>query len=107
MGDCNLNRLTWDMKTDQLDTYDKSRESMVIEPKEKILNHGHTTLNNTTTRNKDNINSKESCLYVMFTNRLDKIYNFQSGIPGFSDHTIQIMSRNVKNIPKNPKNYKN
>ena len=103
MGDCNLNRLTWDIKTEQLDIYDRSRESMVTELKDKILNNGHTTLNNSNTRSKDNINSKESCLDVMFTNRLDKINSFQSGIPGFSDHTIQIMSRNVKNIQKTQK----
>ena len=35
LGDINLNRMTWDLPTEQLDIYDKSRESMVSRTKRK------------------------------------------------------------------------
>ena len=78
--------------------YDKYQEPMIKELKEQILNQGFFVLNKTSTRTRDNINSRPSCIDLMITNRTDKIISHQSGLPGFSDHSVQILTRKTKEI---------
>ena len=69
---------------------------MVDRFKETILDKGFVILNSGPTRTKDTIDSKPACLDFIMTNKPDKVANFQSGIPNFSDHSLQIMNRSTK-----------
>ena len=61
-----------------------------------------TLLNKTATRNKDSPESKESCLDMMFMNQAEKIISHQSGLPAFSDHTMQVLIRSTKGLISTP-----
>ena len=98
-GDMNLNMMSNDKNTENEDPYEKAKAPMIEEMKEMILNNGHVILNTEkSTRNKDKVDSKQTCLDLLITNRRDRIISHQSGIPGFSDHTVQILSRRSKEI---------
>ena len=71
--------------------------------KQRILDKGFKILNDQPTRTKDLVDSKPSCLDLLITNNVEKIASFKSGLSNFSDHTMQMVCRSVKNIKTNPK----
>ena len=103
MGDTNLNTLRWETPIEEKTSYEKSQINMVKNFQDRILNKGFKILNNTPTRQKDNIESKPACLDLIMTNKIDKIANFQSGLSNFSDHTLQILERKAKIVEQKPK----
>ena len=98
MGDTNLNYNRWNIQASEMNSYDRTNKPMSTSLQDRILNHGTVLLDTKPTRTKDNPNDRESCLDMMFTNRPEKIICHQAGLPGFSDHTIQTLTRTTRKI---------
>ena len=60
MGDLNLNDLRWDLQPHLKNSYDRVKDPMIKELKEKILEKGTKILSNTPTRSKNNKDEPES-----------------------------------------------
>ena len=102
MGDTNLNFLRWDVSPAMMNSYDRAKKPMIDAFKNIIFEKGFTLLNKTVTRNFDSPESIASCLDMMIMNQVEKIISHQSGLPAFSDHTMQIMIRATKGVVNNP-----
>ena len=79
-----------------MNSYDRNKKPLIEALKTRILDQGFSILSREPTITKENPESKESCLDLMMSNRIDKIANFEAGIESFSDHTLQSMSRSAK-----------
>ena len=104
MGDINLNKLSWDKDKKDMNPYEKSQDKMVQMLKDKILTKGHIALNSKPTKEPLTPEERPSCIDIIFTNKKDKITNFETKSPTFSNHYLQIVRRSIKN-KKNLKNY--
>ena len=107
LGDFNLNSLGWQTPMVDKTPYEKQQYPMVEMLNEKILQKGFKILNTAPTRLKDTVDSKPSCLDFIITNKIEKVASYQSEIPTFSDHSLQILHRTVKNLQKKPKIHEN
>ena len=103
LGDLNLNTMRWETPLESMTSYEKLQKPMVDILREEILNKGFKILNGEPTRLKDTPDSKPACLDLLMTNVVEKIASFQTGIPAFSDHTLQILTRKTKGISKKQK----
>ena len=103
MGDFNLNTLRWDTPPQENSSYERSQIPLVDNFKEKILQQGFKILNNSATRTKDNTESRPACLDLILTNKPEKVASFSSGIPSFSDHTLQVLTRSTKGLTRTQK----
>ena len=103
MGDTNLNYFRWNISNQDMNSYDITNRPMSNALQNRILDKGVNLINTTPTRELDTPQTKPSCLDMMFANKMDKIANFQSGLPGFSDHTVQILVRKTKKNGNHPK----
>ena len=70
--------------------------NMVKLLKENILDKGHKVLNQKATRNLKYMVERESCLDYLITNRVDRIINFESIYPSFSDHSLLVLRRRTR-----------
>ena len=98
MGDFNINSLAWDLPESQKASQDKVQAGMAEMFKQRILNKGFTLIGNQPTRTPDNPTSRPPALDLIVTNRLDKVESFHVGIPCFSDHHLQSLTRRTKNL---------
>ena len=103
LGDFNLNSIGWDTPMEMKTQYQKLQYPMVEQFRDRILDKGTKILNSGPTRLKDTVEAKPACLDFILTNKIDKVVSFQSEIPSFSDHSIQILHRSMKKIKSNPK----
>ena len=103
LGDFNLNTLRWDIPFHEKTSYEKQQNEMVQNFKQFFLEKGFKILNNQPTRTKDNVEPKPACLDLIISNNLSKVSSFKSGISSFSDHSLQILCRSVKDIKSTPK----
>ena len=103
MGDLNLNTLRWDHPPQDKSAYENSQTPLVNSFKDKILSKGFKILKNKPTRTKDNNDSRPACLDLGITNKIEKIVKVETGIPTFSDHSMQMLVRSTKGLttPKN------
>ena len=103
MGDTNLNSLRWDIQANNMNSYDRIKSPMIRDLQTRILDQGTQLLNSSPTRNNDHSDAMESCIDHIFTNRAAKITSFETGIPAFSDHTVQKLTRSTKGMKTSPK----
>ena len=98
MGDLNVNSLSFDQPEAMKSSQDKTQSKLSEMLQERILSKGFTLLGNQPTRTPDNPLSRPAALDLMITNRLEKIENYQVGLPSFSDHLVQTLTRRTKNL---------
>ena len=98
MGDLNLNSLSWKLSEAQKSSQDRSQARMSQMLQDRILSKGFTLIGDQPTRTPDNPQSRPAALDLIITNRLDKVENFQVGLPSFSDHLIQTLTRRTRDL---------
>ena len=103
LGDFNFNTLRWETPVNDKTLYEKQQMSMVKIFKDRILEKGFKILNSQPTRTRDGTETKLSCLDLIVTNKTEKIASYQTGLPSFSDHSMQLVMRSTKSIATNPK----
>ena len=98
MGDFNLNTLRWDVPQHQMSQYDRTKQPMISSLRDRILSQGSTILSHTPTKIPDNPDSPPSCLDLMIVTNIEKIASYQAGLPSFSDHMLQVLTRISKGV---------
>ena len=103
MGDINLNCLRWNLPPHQNNSYDLLKKPMIEALQSRILDRGFHILSDKPTKIKDNPEAAPSCLDLMITNQVEKIASHQAGIPTFSDHSLQMITRTTRQIQSTQK----
>ena len=104
LGDLNLNQLAWGLHPNQMTPNERSKDKMVTQLRTRLLEKGHKVLNSAPTRNVGSLTEKPTCLDYIITNSLDKVINFETVYPTFSDHALLVLRKRSKVNPK-PRHY--
>ena len=103
LGDLNLNTLRWDVPQHLKTQYDRTKQPMIASLRTRILDKGLSVLSQAATKIPNNPDTPPSCIDLMIVNNTEKITSFQAGLPSFSDHTLQVLTRSSKGLQTNKK----
>ena len=90
MGDYNLNKCSWDIPTQDKNTYQVAEAPMSELLTTKMLDRGTRVLNNQPTRNWD----------LIMTNRVNQIVSHDTIQPNLNDHALMVLIKIIKPVKK-------
>ena len=107
MGDINVDSISWEIKWDEMPPYEKQKQQLYKELKDRILSTGTVKINTEYTHVDIQPGGRSTCLDHIYTTNPEKVNSHQTLHNTFSDHSLIELNKKCKKPQKLSKISKN
>ena len=98
LGDMNIDSISWEKNWDEMPQFEKQKQKMYKQLKDRILSNGTVKINSEVTHFDNQPGGRDTCLDHMYTTNPEKINSHRTHHKTFSDHSMIELNKRCQKL---------